>query len=183
MLLAARRAITLLQQQSEVDPARIGVHGHSMGANSQRISRALIRASRRGAVVRRLGRSARKSDRPSGGSRTKRTALELACVSDNAYIPRIKFPVLWLSPTNDFHAHIDNMAWNWRGLPDDQVRFSIAPHLNHRHTDEHALTEYLFFESTSRAHRSSCLKPKDRVGTEDREWVPRGTVIPDESLP
>lgn len=81
-----------------------------------------------------------------GGSRTKRTAMELACISDNAYIPLITCPVLWLSPTNDFHAHIDNMAWNWRNMPDDRLRFSISPHLNHRHTDEHAITEYLWFE-------------------------------------
>ena len=31
VLMAARRAITFLEQQSEVDPARIGVYGHSMG--------------------------------------------------------------------------------------------------------------------------------------------------------
>ena len=31
VLMAARRAITFLEQQPEVDPARIGVYGHSMG--------------------------------------------------------------------------------------------------------------------------------------------------------
>ncbi len=46
VLLAARRAITLLQQQPEVDPARIGVHGHSMGANLRRILRVLIHGSK-----------------------------------------------------------------------------------------------------------------------------------------
>ncbi|MFN6052445.1 MAG: alpha/beta hydrolase, partial [Planctomycetia bacterium] len=81
-----------------------------------------------------------------GGSRAKRTPMELACVSDNAYLPLITCPVLWLSPTNDFHAHIDNMAWNWRNIPDERLRFSISPHLNHHHSDEHAITEYLWFE-------------------------------------
>ena len=28
-------------------------------------------------------------------------------------------------------------------MPEGRVRFSISPHLNHRHTDEHAITEYL----------------------------------------
>ena len=31
-------------------------------------------------------------------------------------------------------------------LPDDRVRFSISPHLNHHHANEHAITEYLWFE-------------------------------------
>ncbi len=185
VLLAARRAITLLQQQPEVDPARIGAHGHSMGGKlttnlagiDPRIKAAVPSCGGSGNLLE------SQTDIP-GGSRTKRTALELACVSDNAYIPRIKCPVLWLSPTNDFHAHIDNMAWNWRELPDERVRFSISPHLNHRHTDEHALTEYLFFEEHLKGAPVKLPQtPRIALELNTANNVPRVTVTPDDSQP
>jgi hypothetical protein len=115
-----------------------------------------------------------------GGSRTKHSPVELAGVSDNAYLPRINCPVLWLSPSNDFHAHINNMAWNWRNLPDHRTRFSISPHLNHHHTDEHAITEHLWFEehlkgAAFRMPQTPSLKLELRTAT----GVPRVTVTPD----
>jgi len=183
VLLAARRAITLLQQQPEVDPTKIGVHGHSMGG---KLTTNLAGIDPRiKAAVPSCGGSGDLLESPTdipGGSRTKRSPLELACVSDNAYIPRIKCPILWLSPTNDFHGHIDNMAWNWRELPDDQVRFSITPHLNHRHTDAHSLTEYLFFEEHLKG-ASVKLPQTPRIALELKttNGVPRVTVTPDDS--
>jgi dienelactone hydrolase len=147
VLMAARRAITFLEQQPEVDATRIGAHGHSMGG---KLTTNLAGIDKRiKAVVPSCGGSGDLLQNETvvpGGSRTKRTALELACISDNAYLPLITCPILWLSPTNDFHGHLDNMAWNWRNLPDARTRFSIAPHLNHRHTGEHAITQYLWFE-------------------------------------
>jgi len=47
VLMAARRGITFLEQQPEVDPARIGAYGHSMGGNSPPTWRESSRASRR----------------------------------------------------------------------------------------------------------------------------------------
>lgn len=185
VLLAARRAITLLQQQPEVDPARIGAHGHSMGGKlttnlagiDPRIKAAVPSCGGSGDLLE------SQTDVP-GGSRTKRTALELACVSDNAYIPRITCPVLWLSPTNDFHGHIDNMAWNWRELPDERVRFSISPHLNHRHTDEHAITEYLFFEEHLKGSPVKLPQtPQIALELKAASGVPRVSVTPDDSQP
>ena len=185
VLLAARRAITFLERQPEVDAGRIGVHGHSMGGTltvglagiDERIKAAVPSCGGSGDLV---------EDEATvpGGSRSRRTALELACVSDNAYLPRITCPVLWLSPTNDFHAHIDNMAWNWRDLPDDRVRFSISPHLNHHHVEEHAVTEWLWFEQHL-AHAGFTMPetPRITLELETSGNVPRVTVTPDDSRP
>ena len=183
VLMAARRAITFLQQQPEVDAARIGALGHSMGGKlttnlagiDKRIKAAVPSCGGSGDLLE------GETERP-GGSLTKRTAMELACISDNAYIPLISCPVLWLSPTNDFHAHIDNMAWNWRNLPDDRVRFSISPHLNHRHTDEHAITEYLWFEEhLKHAAFKMPRTPLMELELKTPDGVPRITVTPDAS--
>lgn len=185
VLLAARRAITFLEQQPEVDATRIGAHGHSMGGKLTTNLAGIDRRIR--AAVPSCGGSGDLVENEAvvpGGSRTKRTALELACVSDNAYLPRITCPVLWLSPTNDFHAHIDNMAWNWRNLPDDRARFSISPHLNHHHTDEHAITEYLWFEQHLKGAAVQIPQtPKITLELKTNDGLPRVSVTPDDSQP
>lgn len=181
VLMAARRAITFLEQQPEVDAARIGACGHSMGGKlttdlagiDKRIKAAVPSCGGSGDLL-------ESEIEVPGGSRTKPSPMELACVSDNAYIPLITCPVLWLSPTNDFHGHIDNMAWNWRNLPDDRVRFCISPHVNHRHTDEHAITEYLWFEEHLKGGSFRMPQtPRMVLEPTSADGVPRVTVTPD----
>ena len=184
VLMAARRAITFLEQQPEVDPARIGVCGHSMGGKlttdlagiDKRVKAAVPSCGGAGDLV-------EGQTDPPGGHKTKLSAMELACISDNAYIPLITCPVLWLSPTNDFHAHIDNMAWNWRNLPDDRVRFSISPHLNHRHTDEHTITQYLWFEEHLKGAFKMPKTPRIVLDLKTPDGVPLVTVAPEDSPP
>lgn len=182
VLLAARRAITFLEQQSEVDPARIGVCGHSMGGKlttnlagiDKRVKAAVPSCGGSGHILE------SQTDLP-GCEKKKVATLELACISDNAYLPRITCPILWLSPANDFHAHIDNMAWSWRNLPDEQVRFSIAPHLDHRHTDEHAITQLLWFEQHLKGVFKMPQTPRLFVKLNTPDGIPSVTVTPDEA--
>jgi len=182
VLLAARRAVTFLEQQPEVDPERLGVYGHSMGGKlttdlagiEPRIKAAVPSCGGAGDILE------SQTDLP-GCVRKSPTALELACVSDNAYIPRITCPILWLSPTNDFHAAIGNMAWNWRNLPDDRTRFSIAPHLNHRHTDEHHITQHLWFEQHLKNAFQMPRSPQLALNLQAGDGIPAITVTPDDS--
>ncbi len=184
VLVAARRAITFLERQPEVDPARIGVCGHSMGGKlttdlagiDKRVKAAVPSCGGAGDIPQ------GQPDLP-GCVKVKLSAMELACISDNAYIPLITCPVLWLSPTNDFHAHIDNMAWNWRKVPDDRVRFSISPHLNHRHTDEHAITQYLWFEEHLKGAFKMPQTPRLVLDLKTPDGVPVVTATPDDSQP
>ena len=183
VLIAARRAITFLEQQPEVDTSRIGAHGHSMGG---KLTTNLAGIDKRiKAAVPSCGGSgdlALEQNEVPGGKKDKLDPMKLACVSDNAYIPLITCPILWLSPTNDFHGHIDNMAWNWRNVPDDIVRFSISPHLNHRHTNENALTEYLWFEQHLKgADFKMPESPKVSFDLKSSNGVPQFIVTPDES--
>lgn len=184
VLIAARRGLTVLQAQPEVDPARLGVYGHSMGGKlttnlagiDPRVKAAVPSCGGSGDLT------PDQADLP-GGLKKAHGALELACISDNAYIPRITCPVLWLSPANDFHAHIDHMAWNWRNVPDDRLRFSIAPHLNHRHTEEHAITQQLWFEQHLKGSFVLPATPKLALTLQASNGVPVATVRPDPALP
>ncbi len=184
VLMAARRAVTFLEQQPEVNPERIGAYGHSMGGKlttclagiEPRIKAAVPSCGGAGHILE------SQTDLPGCVKKTP-TALELACISDNAYLPRITCPILWLSPTNDFNAPIGNMAWNWRNLPDGRTRFSISPHLNHRHTEAHAVTRLLWFEEHLKDAFRMPQTPQLAVNLKTPDGVPKVTVTPDATQP
>jgi hypothetical protein len=184
VLVAARRALTWLEERPEVDRERLGVFGISMGGKlttdlvgiDDRVKAAVPIYGGAGDILR------EQTELP-GCVRRSLSACELACVSDNAYIPRIKAPVLWLSPTNDFNAPIENMAWNWRNLPDDQVRFSMPPHGNHRLTPEYEATRILWFEQHLKGAFVLPQTPRIELDLRTADGVPRVKVMPDPLLP
>lgn len=184
VLLAGRRALTFLEKQPEVDRTRIGVYGHSMGG---KLTTDLAGIDKRvKAAVPSCGGSGDLDESQTevpGGLKSKRSPMELACISDNAYIPRITCPVLWLSPTNDFHAHIDNMAWNWRNIPDSQLRLSISPHFNHHHADEHQITQRLWFDEHLKGGFKMPRTPELTLHLDTPDNVPVARVAPDASMP
>jgi len=183
VLVAARRGIGFLEAQPEVDAGRIGAHGHSMGG---RLATALAAIDGRiRAAVPSCGGAgcvdAALTDLP-GCVKARPSALEAACVVDNPYLARLTCPMLWLSPTNDFHAPLDNMAVNWRRLPDDRVRFAITPHMNHRHGDAESITRHLWFEEHLRAAFAMPASPTLAFAVAG-DGVPALTVEPDGTTP
>lgn len=184
ILVAARRAITFLEQQPEVDPSRIAVYGHSMGgklttnlaAIDPRVKAAVPSCGGSGDIDTSL------SEIP-GGIKTPPNPIHDACISDNAHIPRITRPILWLSPTNDFHAIIEHMAWNWRKVPDPILRLSITPHRNHVHDNSHNLTQHLFFEQHLKQSFTFPKTPQLTLSTGNPDGIPHLTATPDLSAP
>ena len=176
--LAARRGLTLLESQPGVDPARLGVYGHSMGG---RLTTQLTGIDKRvKAAVPSCGGSgdltATLEEMP-GGQRSTAGLSALACVSENSYIRRITVPTLWLSPTNDFHAHMDNMAWNWREVPDSLLRLSMSPHFNHRHDHASVLTQHFWFETHLKG-RQGLIPATPKIALELGR-IPKVVVTPD----
>jgi hypothetical protein len=180
--LAARRGLTFLQSRPEVDPARLGVYGHSMGGRltthltgiDARVKAAVPSCGGSGDLTATL-------DQMPGGQRSKRSPLDLATTSENPYIARLSVPTLWFSPTNDFHAHMDNMAWNWRDVPDSILRLSMSPHFNHRHDHASALTQHLWFETHLKGKTG--LIPSTPKITLELGRVPKVVVTPDAARP
>lgn len=119
-------------------------------------------------------------DEMPGGQRSKATPLELATTSENPYIARLSVPTLWFSPTNDFHAHMDNMAWNWRDVPDALLRLSMSPHFNHRHAHASALTQHLWFETHLKG-KTGLIPTTPKIALELGR-IPKVVVTPDPSL-
>jgi len=184
VVVAARRALTFLEQQPEVDPDRLGVYGHSMGGRltthvtgiDKRVKAAVPSCGGSGDLLE------GQTDVP-GGRRQKISALELGSVSENPYIEQISVPTLWLSPTNDFHAHMDNMAYTWRNVPEGLLRLSMSPHFNHRHSSEHAITQHLWFEAHLKGALQLPATPQLTLNLKTQDSVPELVVRPDSSRP
>jgi cephalosporin-C deacetylase-like acetyl esterase len=95
--LGARRALTFLETQPEVDPERLGVYGHSMGGKLT--------------VLTTAADSRVKAAAPSCGGvsdRTHASPLYRATLTDDQSLKRITCPIVFLSPANDFHGRIDD---------------------------------------------------------------------------
>jgi hypothetical protein len=148
LVLAARRGLTFLEQQPEVDAKRLGACGHSMGGKlttdlagiDPRVKVAVPSCGGSGSAPGKL------SGMPGSGLRQAKSALHAATIDDRAYIPRIRCPILYLSPTNDFAGPLDNMVENWKKIGSKQVRYAISPHFNHRHDKSFSVSQYLWFE-------------------------------------
>jgi hypothetical protein len=180
--LAARRGLTFLQSRPEVDPVRLGVYGHSMGGRlttqltgiDARVKAAVPSCGGSGDLTASL-------DEMPGGERSKRSPRDLETISENPYIRRLAVPTLWFSPTNDFHAHMDNMAWTWREVPDALLRLSMSPHFNHRHDHASALTQHLWFETYLKG-KTGLIPTTPKIAIELGR-TPKIVVTPDPSLP
>ena len=185
LVLAARRGITFLARQPQVDAGRIGVHGHSMGGKltadvagiDRRVQAAVPSCGGSGSAPAWLSR------RPGSGLRASRSPLHLATIDDRAYLPRIRCPILYLSPTNDFAGPLDCMVANWRHIGSQHVRYSISPHLNHRHLDSHAVCRVLWFEQWLKRRFTFPGTPALEVKLDAPDRVPLALITPDRSQP
>jgi len=95
--IGARRALTFLEQQPEVDAGKLGVYGHSMGGKLTVLTAGSDRRVKAAA--------------PSCGgiSDRKEDELERVTIGDDAYLRRINCPIVFLSPANDFHGRINDL--------------------------------------------------------------------------
>jgi hypothetical protein len=151
LALGCRRGLTFLEQQPEVDPQRLGVHGYSMGGNltmyvagtDDRVKAAVPAVGGQGwrwQTHEFLG-GADQQDRIKGDVEVFKRTL-----SFESYAPHIQCPVLHRSATNDFHGWMDDVYRTNALIPNQPTRYSWVPHMNHRLTPEVAITMPLWFD-------------------------------------
>lgn len=128
--IGVRRGLTFLEQQSEVDGKRLGVYGHSMGGKLTVMTAALD--ERVQAAVPSCGGI---SDHPTE-----------AKMQSSAYQQRLKCPVMFLNPVNDFHGRIDDLARTVATMRSKSYRFSCSANLDHRDRPDHFVCGPLWFD-------------------------------------
>ena len=130
----ARRALTFLEQQPQVDRDRLGMTGFSMGGN---ITSYASIDPRLKAVIPMVGGSGFiTEDYPGLPGSAPRGHLQHAglfsrSVDSAAFYPHARCPVLFLSATNDFHGILDNTFRCGALLPHSNWRVSQNLHSNH----------------------------------------------------
>ena len=186
LTLGARRGLTFLEQQPEVDAERLGVYGDSMGGSltvyvagsDGRIKAAAPSIGGSGFRTRQWPLLPQQAsiEAPNGDLK-----LFEATIGFESYAPHITAPLLWLGATNDFHGIIDDTYRTGALVPHTNVRYAFTPHTNHRFTPEFAVTRRLWFDQYLKASFAFPSTPDSTLMLATDDHVPRLQVVPDSS--
>ena len=166
--LGARRAITFLERQPEADADRIGVYGMSMGgkltvllAGSDDRLKAAVPAC--------------------GGISDLSTGRALAAVADDSYLKRIICPIIFMSPSNDFHGKVQDLPQAVRDVQSKEWRIVSSPNRNHSDTPEYFVSGMLWLDQFLKGEFSMPKTPKGTLMLDTENHIPSFSVIPDRS--
>ena len=182
IIIAAKRGITFLQKQREVDGNRIGAFGHSMGGKLTVMLTGSDKRIKVGAPS--CGGSGSAPDhirnRPNAGVRRRHSELYHKTIDDALYIKEITVPMLYVGPQNDFNGILDNMYANWRGMKSETVNYTITPHMNHRAISEHLFAGMLFFEDHLKGAFDFPKTPVLTANLKTKDSIPAVALKPDQ---
>ena len=170
--LGARRALTFLEMQPQVDPEKLGVYGHSMGGKLTVMTTAAddrVKASAPscGGI----------SDRNNGNALFGRT------IADDVNLRDVSCPIIFLSPSNDFHGKINDLQKALQEIDTDQWRVTCSPHHNHQDTKAYQVAGLLWFDQYLKGRFVFPQTPKSTLKLNARSGVPSFSVTPDASKP
>ena len=187
LTLGARRGLTFLEQQPEVDADRLGVYGHSMGGNLTVYVAGTD--NRVKAAAPSVGGSGFRTEPwpllPQVKMETPNGDVKLfnATIGFESYAPHINAPLLWLGATNDFHGMMDDTYRTGELIPHQNVRYAFTPHMNHRFTPEFAVTRPLWFDQYLKEEFTFPNTPDSKLVLTTDDHVPELQVTPDSSQP
>ena len=165
--IAARRALTFLEQQPEVDSHRLGVYGHSMGGKLTVMTSVDARV---------------KAAAPSCGGisdRYNKSDLFRSTLGDDVSLKQIHCPIIFLSPANDFHGRIGNLPEAVQEIKSQEWRVTSSPHHNHQDTSEYEVSTMLWFDQHL---KNAFVFPKTPTATlrlQTEDGIPQCTIQPD----
>lgn len=167
---AARRAITFLEQQPVVNPEKIGIYGHSMGGKITVLTAATDKRLKV-AVPTCGGISNYNNDRP----------LYNPSLGDPVNLAEITCPILFLSPANDFHGNIYDLPQATELIKSKDYRVSSAPHHNHQDSGPFLISGFKWIDHYLKGEQSLPTTPQTSLQLKTESGTPELTVIPDSS--
>ena len=178
---AARRAISFLEKQPEVDGARIGLTGHSMGGRLTVLTAIDPRVKAASPSVGGSGYLYSPITGVPDSARPMQADLELykSTLGCSAYWPLIKCPVMFLGATNDFNSPMEKVIQGFRSLPQKNGAMSFTPHMNHRFTTDNFAARVRWFETHLKGTFAFPKPAKARLDLKTDDGVPQFTVWPD----
>ena len=164
----ARRALTFLEEQVEVDAARLGGYGYSMGGKN-----AVLTAGADPRVKAAAPSCGGVSDRDNGEILYQRT------IGDDVSPSRITCPIVFLSPASDFHGRIDDLQEALNEILSPDWRLTCLPHHNHQDTASYEVATQLWFDENLRGGFEFSETPKTLLTSVLDNGVPMFRVQPD----
>ncbi len=167
--LGARRALTFLEQQPEVNAEKLGVYGHSMGG------KLTVMTAAADARV--------KAAAPSCGGVSSRPApgTAPAPIDDGVSLSQITCPIIFLNPANDFHAQVDDLQTALTEIRSKDWRATCSAHGNHQDLAEFEVATQLWFDQYLKGTFQFPATPTTRLELKTANAVPFFTVTPDAS--
>jgi len=168
--MAARRGLTFLEQQPEVDGDKLGVYGHSMGGKLT-----VLTAASDNRV---------KAAAPSCGGisdRSNKDPLHHQTVGDSPNLSRIACPIFFLKPSNDFHALVQDLPTAISEIGSKEWRITSSPHINHQDIPPHEVATQLWFDQHLKGTFSTPQTPQLALQLETSHGSPVATITPDTS--
>lgn len=168
---AARRALTFLERQPEIDPDRLGVYGHSMGGKLTVMTSVDPRV---------------KAAAPSCGGISDRyntSPLFRATIGDDVSLRKISCPIIFLSPANDFHGRIGDLPDAISEIASQDWRVTCSPHHNHQDTPEYEVATLLWFDQHLKRSFRFPKTPETTLQRNPGDGIPVFSVRPDRSQP
>jgi len=172
-VMAARRALTFLQQRPEVDPACLGMFGHSMGGQLTLFTAAVDKRIKAAAPS--CGAGVRENWDPDD---LQDRTLGLA-VSAKA----LTCAVIFLNPLNDINGTVDDVERTVRMMPAKEYRYTRQPHMNHRSTGTYLVPRALWFDEHLKGTFKVPETPETTLVLTRENGVPLFRVNPDQSKP
>ena len=183
LTLGARRALTFLEEQAEVDGDRLGVSGHSAGGNLT-----VYVASTDGrvnAAVPLLGGSGFDSEYGPRFPAYKRRYVFggnerfAATIGTESYTPSLKGPLLWVGATNDPDSVMDDTYRTGALIPHNDVRYSFTAHKSESLSVWNSVTNLLWFEQYLKGSFIFPKTPDSKLLFSAADHVPEFQVTPD----
>ncbi len=169
--LAARRALTFLALQPEVNADRLGVYGHSMGGKLTVLTATDPRV---------------KAAAPSCGGisdRDNHSVLYRATLGDDVSLKQIKCPIMFLSPANDFHGRIGDLPKAIDEIKSVDWRITCSPHHNHQDTAPYEVATLLWFDQHLKGTFAMPQTPTTVLQLDTPDGLPTFVVEPDAAQP
>lgn len=188
LTIGCRRGLTFLEQQPQVDPHRLGVHGLSMGGNLTMYV-AGTDARVKCAVPAVGGQGWRTVAHPFAGGVEQQEHIQgdielfRRTLSFESYAPRIRCPLFHRSATNDFHGWMDDVYRTDALIKGQPVRHAWSPHLNHRLVPEVAVSMPLWFNHFLRGGIALPETPRSTLELKPESNSPRLKVWTKASWP
>lgn len=115
--------------------------------------------------------------------RSSTSALYRATISDDQSLKRIACPIIFLSPANDFHGHIDDLQKAVTEIASKDWRVTCSPHHNHQDTEQYQVAGLLWFDQFLKGTFQFPRTPETSLELRTGSGVPRFSVVPDPIRP